>query len=284
MIGHNKQLTYFQNVIKNGLLAHAYLFSGPEMIGKKLFALNLCRIINDRLPESDLDIKVFSPKFDEDKMKIYIENIKELRKFLSYKSQTGLYKFVILDDAHCLTNEASNALLKILEEPPMFSIIILISFLPGLLPATIVSRCEEVRFREAIEKEVMNFLNDRILDSHMKLTKDNKDFLLKLSGGRIGLINRLIQNNEIEVARKNVDELRKLLNAGICEKLDYAKKIYDTNNYKSIVDYWLSWVSSYIRKSSKNEKIVKELLFLHQIISQPQYNHRLALENFLLNL
>lgn len=310
LVGHTKQKKYFNQVITNGLLGHAYLFTGPEMIGKRTFALELAKnIFDDDFSQNQVvnfsdaqsampkateksttwqnpDFKLIAPKAEDGESKIYIDDIRGLRRFLALKTYSGGRRVVIFDDAHCLTPEAANAFLKILEEPPLGSLIILVSSMPGLLLSTILSRCEEVRFVGADGREVISYLVDK------KLKQDDKEFLAKLAGGRIGLMNRLIEGNGITEAKKAVDDLRKLLNSGIYEKIDYAKKVHEKalrqnsgqGGYQPLVDYWLNWVSANIRNSPKNEKIVKELLALNQIISQPQFNHRLALENFLLNL
>lgn len=278
LIGHNKQKKYFQNVIKNNALSHAYLFTGLEMIGKKTFALELFSLLNGYDFKGHPDFILLNPNYIEEESKIYIENIRKLKTFFRLKLHTGPYRLALIDDAHALTSEAANSLLKILEEPPSFSVIILISSMPGIMPSTITSRCEEVKFNQAIEEDIDIYLTDK------KIKKDDREFLIKLSGGRIGLINHLIENNSIAEAHKAVEDLRKLLVGGVFEKMDYAKKIHEKGDYKPKIDYWLNWVSAHVRTSPKNEKIVKDLLVLHQLVSQPQYNHRLALENFLLNL
>lgn len=278
IVGYQKQKKYFQNVISNGLLGHAYLFTGPEMIGKKTFAFELAENILGNNISQNPDFKLIAPNIDDGESKIYIEDIRSLKKFSSFKSYNGGWRVVIFDDAHCLTSEAASAFLKILEEPPMSSLIILISSMPGLILPTILSRCEEVRFVVANEQEINNYLADK------KIKSEDKEFLVKLARGRIGLLEKLIKDGSILEARKAIDDLRKLLTSGIFEKMNYAKKVHEAGDYRPKVDYWLNWVSAHVATSLKNEKIVKNLLALHQIISQPQYSHRLALENFLLNL
>lgn len=278
LIGHTKQKKYFNQVISNSMLGQAYLFSGPEMIGKKIFALELAKNILGSDFSQNPDFKLIAPRTEEGESKIYIEDIRNLKKFLSLKSYGGGMRVVVFDDAHYLTTEAANAFLKLLEEPPIGSLVILISSMPGLILPTILSRCEEVRFIQANEKEVADYLISK------RLKEEDRNFLIKLSGGRIGLLERLIREDGILEAKKAVDDLRKLLNSGIYEKMSYAKKIHEKSDYQPKIGYWLNWVSASVRNSPKNEKIVKDLLSLSNIISQPQFNHRLALENFLLNL
>lgn len=278
LVGHDRNKKYFQNVMKNGAISHAYLFTGPEMIGKKMLALEIFKLINGRSHINDPDFISIGPNLSDGEFKIYIEDVRKLKSFFHLKPYFGPYRMALVDDAHCFTDEAANALLKILEEPPGFSVIVLVSSMPGLIPATIVSRCERVRFNEATEQETADYLIEK------KINKEDRDFLVKLAGGRIGLVNRLIEDGGIIEAKKAVDDLRKLFNSGVCEKMDYAKKIHEAGDYQPKVSYWLNWVSAHLTSSPKNKKIVENLLALNQLTSQPQFNHRLALENFLLNL
>ena len=278
LIGHLKQKKYFKNLIENGSLGHAYLFSGPEMIGKKTFACEFAKTILGNGLDKNFDFKLISPKTEDGESKIYIEDIRDLKKLFLLKTHEGGFRVVVIDNAHCLTIEASNALLKLLEEPPARSVIILVSSAPGLILPTVVSRCENVGFLAVGQKEVDDYLVEN------KVKKEDKEFLAKLAGGRVGLISRLLEADGILEARKAVDDLRKLLGSRIYEKLEYAKKIHEKGDYQPRIDYWLNWVSAHVASSPKNEKIVKNLLVLNQLISQPQFNHRLALENFLLNL
>ena len=186
---------------------------------------------------------------------------------------------MVINNAHELTPEASNALLKILEEPPPSSVIILVSSLSRLLLSTVVSRCEEVRFTTPDIKTVLDYLA-----SQKKVSKEDSDFLIRLAGGRIGLIHDLLEEDGLPSAKKAINDLRKLLNSSLYEKLDYARKMHESEKYTATVNYWLGWVSYHLRNSSKNEKILRNLLSLSSIVSQPQFNHRLALENFLIGL
>ena len=231
----------------------------------------------------DKSLRTSDPKTSEGETKIYIEDVRDLKKFLSFKSYSGGHRTVVINNAHSLTPEAANALLKILEEPPTGSILILVSSIPGLLPATILSRCEEVKFFPLSQNEITDFVSQ-----NKKLNKEDKEFLVKISGGRIGLIKNIIDSGDLSKIRSSIDDLRKLLNKGIFERMEYAKKIYESEKYQETVNYWLSWVSAHLAPpaggSPKNKKIVEDLLILNQLVSQSQFNHRLALENFLLNL
>ncbi|MEX2090507.1 MAG: hypothetical protein WD989_00005, partial [Candidatus Paceibacterota bacterium] len=161
---HNNNKKYFENVVKNNQLSHAYLFSGPEGVGKKDFAYELFRLVNGRNPENDPDLKLLTPRLEEDETKISIKDVRELKNFLSLKPYFGPYKFVVVNDADRLTVEASNSILKLLEEPSPFSVIVLVSSKPGQLLPTILSRCENVRFlssgAKVLDKETLKAIDE----------------------------------------------------------------------------------------------------------------------------
>ena len=237
--GFDKNKRYFENAVKNGHLSHAYLFSGPEGAGKKDFAYDLFRMINGRDPEGDPDFKLITPRIEDDETKIYIEDIRDLKTFLSFKAYTGPYKFVVINDADRLTPEASNSILKSLEEPTPFSVLVLVSSKPKLLLPTITSRCETVRFLTSGVQEL------------------DKETL------------------------KAIEEFRRAAKLEIPARLKYAEKLYKEGDYQRIVVGLIHWLHA---RENKNARVLKGLLQLNQLVSQPQYNHRLAIENFLINL
>src|SRR3989344_5561135 len=124
VIGFEQQKKYTEQLLKQGELPHAFVFSGPEMIGKKLFAQDLYRLANhcETLRDTDPDFTLIAPQVQDGETKIYIDDIRQARGILSLTPARGPYKFLVIDDADRLTAEASNALLKILEEPPSFSV------------------------------------------------------------------------------------------------------------------------------------------------------------------
>ena len=235
----NNHSKYFRSLINNGALSHAYIFSGPEGSGKKEFALELFKMVNGREPEGDPDFRLIAPRVEEEKTTIPIGDIRELKTFLSFKPYAGPYKFVVVNDADRLTAEASNSILKTLEEPSAFSILVLVTSKPKMLLPTVLSRCENVRF---------------------------------------------VRSGEIELDRETVKAINEFIKAaklGIPARLKYAEKLYKEDDYKKLFHGLIHWLHA---REKKNPRVMKALLQLNHIISQPQYNHRLAIENFLINL
>jgi len=144
-----------------GKRAHAYLFSGPADTGKFLFAYRFASYLLCLAPKHDApcghcrncqaggnayhpDILVVAPQ--EGSRDIRIEQVRALGEFATRTSHAGTVKAVILDQAHRLNTAAANALLKTLEEPRGDTCLMLVTDLPGFLPATIRSRCQRLQF------------------------------------------------------------------------------------------------------------------------------------------
>jgi DNA polymerase-3 subunit delta' len=139
IIGHQKQWEFLKNKFENNQLSHAYLFTGEEGIGKKLFANELAALIGCKFP----DLMVVAP---EDGKEIPIAKIREVQNFLAYKSYNGGFKIVVVDSAHLMNQEAQSCFLKTLEEPKGQTILFLISSKPDILLETIASRCQPMKF------------------------------------------------------------------------------------------------------------------------------------------
>lgn len=187
IIGHKKQREFFENKIKNGQLAHAYLFCGQDGIGKKMFALEIANFLNCRFP----DLMIVSAsressfaKASDDKEKVAteigVEQVRKVQEFLSLKSYNGGYRVVIVDEAEKMSPEAQNCFLKTLEEPKGQTIIFLISSQPDRLLPTIFSRCQVVKFFAT--KEILKITNT---PEKQKKEKEILDNLLKILNGTL---------------------------------------------------------------------------------------------------
>jgi DNA polymerase III delta prime subunit len=269
----DKQRKYFENLLRDGLLGHAYLFTGQDSAGKKSFAEDICTLLTGKGFENNPDLKFIYPGMKEDlapsssadprsavgfgeasrhlekrrawggagKYSIDIESIRDLKSFMYLKPHSSDYKLAVIENAEMTSIAAANAMLKILEEPPRNSVLVLISSKHKLLPGTILSRCETVVFPPAKEVE----------------TKEMTEAL---------------------------SELRKVVRQNMAERIQYAKKIHEKGDYAEIVNLWLRSLRLRLSDKPASAPVLKELLRLSHIVSQPQYNHRIALENFLVQL
>ncbi len=175
--GHDRAVEALRRTMAQGRLPHAFLFVGPEGIGKRSFAETFAQaLLCERAPEADLDPCGACPSClqvaagthpdvhrvarPEDKHDLSIKLIRDLCLDLGLKPAAGRRKVAIVDDADDLNDEAANAFLKTLEEPPPGSVLILIGTSPEAQLDTIVSRCRVLRFDPLPEADLAQVLLD----------------------------------------------------------------------------------------------------------------------------
>jgi DNA polymerase III subunit delta' len=141
IVGHEKQRELLSKALEKNKLSHAYVFAGPESIGKKLLAKKIAWKLLEGEKEFHPDLIELAA---EDGIKI--DQIRELAYKLSLKPYQAKYKVALIDNAESMTTEAANALLKTLEEPKDYTYIFLITSNPNRLPKTILSRAQKINF------------------------------------------------------------------------------------------------------------------------------------------
>lgn len=207
LIGHSSQLASLRAALSSGRLHHAYLFVGPEGVGKRTIARAMAQAIH--CPEADGDFcgrcvncasigdgnhaDVRFIGLLPDKKEISIQQVRELERELRFRSFGGKRKIAIVDPVNLMNVAAQNALLKTLEEPPTDSLIILIAPNAGALLPTLRSRCLRLAFEPLPRTEVAAFLRTK-----HGLKDDDAKFLAALSMGSIGLATSLDRERLIE--------------------------------------------------------------------------------------
>jgi len=161
VIGQEAIVRTLRNAIASGRIAHGYIFSGHRGIGKTTVARILAKALNCRAGEGPTptpcgECDACREIRDGNAVDVIeidaasnrgIDEIRALRERVRYRPARDRYKFFILDEAHQLTGDAFNALLKTLEEPPEWAVFVLATTEPEALPATIRSRCQHFGFR-----------------------------------------------------------------------------------------------------------------------------------------
>ncbi len=216
VIGQERAVRVLRGMIYNNRVASSYLFAGPDSVGKRYTALQLVKTLNCqssvkgpsiescdsclacRKTDSLIhpDIRVIAPEGGM----IKIDEIREIEEFLSFTPMEGQEKFVLIDDADSMNINAGNAFLKTLEEPPLDSIIILVSSNEEALPDTIRSRCTRILF-------VPLSINDiqAIVDKH---GLPISEALIGLSTGNIG---SLFSEDTLNVRNRAVDIFKHII-------------------------------------------------------------------------
>jgi DNA polymerase-3 subunit gamma/tau len=170
VVGQGHITRTLQNAISSSRLAHAFLFSGPRGVGKTTTARILAKALNctqgptptpcgkcDSCRETAAGTSVDVIEIDGASNR-GIEHIRELREAVKYAPAGGKNKVYVIDEVHMLTNEAFNALLKTLEEPPPHVIFIFATTEPQKIPATILSRCQRYGFKRVSLQQIIGRL------------------------------------------------------------------------------------------------------------------------------
>ena len=226
---------FFKKAEELGKLAHGYLFWGPTEEG-----LNTALWLKDFLKISDFDTLRIGVQ--EDKKETSINQIRLAKKHLSLSPYSGIYKMAVIEQAETMNSEAANALLKLLEEPHVNTLLILITPKPESLPKTIISRLQEIRFKPASLNQIAKNL----------INKEYTDILH-------GSLNDIFK--EVEKITKNNEEIIPLLDSWMF--LFREKMISEKNPEKFL-------------------NIIKEIQKTKNLISSTNVNQRLALENLVL--
>lgn len=216
IIGHERQVEYLNTVMERDRLGHAYLFYGPEHVGKltiaKLLASALhcknpkkkkmldgacgecadCRAIEaDRHPQVILLDPAHTLVSKKDVRKdIPIEDIRELKRLFSLAPEGGKWRIAIINEADTMTRYAADAFLKILEEPGSRTLLIVISSAPDLLPSTLVSRTHAIRFAKVRETDIAALVKREVHDTETARAIAGRAF------GRPGLAIRMARDKE----------------------------------------------------------------------------------------
>lgn len=177
-------------------LPHAYLFSGPKGTGKTSTARIIAKLFNCTKPDKSggpcgkceecraiadgryLDVIEMDAASNRG-----IDEIRSLRDSIALSPSSGGYKIFIIDEVHMLTNEAFNALLKTLEEPPIHAVFILATTDPQKIPATIVSRCLHINFARAKDEDLIRALTRIVKIEKIDIEAPALDTIVKNADG-----------------------------------------------------------------------------------------------------
>jgi DNA polymerase-3 subunit delta' len=172
-----------------------------------------------------------------------IQTIRELRRGIAERPFAGQRKVYIIEDAETMTPEAANALLKTLEEPPPFVVLLIVAISDHLLLPTIVSRCQVLPLRIVPRQEVRQALLEQ-----WNASPEQADLLAALSYGRPGWAIQALQTDSVLPKRtENLDKLRQMLEAGLLERFTFAEKQqqrWRRGKYSDVIDLlecWQGW-------------------------------------------
>ncbi|MCK8824513.1 DNA polymerase III subunit gamma/tau [Fuchsiella alkaliacetigena] len=223
IVGQDNIIKTLRNAIKLERIAHAYLFCGPRGTGKTSTAKVLAKALNcnDSLNtnpcgECEICHKIHNNS-SVDIIEIDaasnrgIDEIRNLREKVKFSPTEGRYKVYIIDEAHMLTKEAFNALLKTLEEPPEYVIFILATTEPYALLPTILSRCQKFDFGRLSTQDIVERLNFICQQENIELSTEAAMLIARSAEGgmrdAISTLDQLISYSESKIELSDVNEV-----------------------------------------------------------------------------
>jgi DNA polymerase-3 subunit delta' len=233
MVGHSWAETLLQKHIKTQRVRHAYLISGDEGVGKRTLALKFAMALNcskdgekgkhcqqcracTLIPAGLYpDMHEITP--EQGTTSIKVDQVRELMQQLALSPYESRWRIALIADFERATEEAANALLKTLEEPPEKVVVILTARDPASLLPTIVSRCEELPLRAVVKEEIIEELKKR------EVSEDRAALIAGIAQGRPGWAIRYADEPEkLEAREEIIGQLSQTLQASISERFDYV--------------------------------------------------------------
>ena len=260
--GHELLVTQLDRSIRAGRFAHSYLLAGPPQVGKRTLAINMAQALNCLSPENapcqecvqctrialghHADVQVIGLRRGQDggpsRREIGIGDVREVERQASLTPAEGRMRVFIFDGAEHMSEEASNALLKTLEEPPnQVMIVLLTSWEDSLLP-TILSRCRRLELRPMALAEVVKELVDL-----QGLEEEQAQIIARLSMGRLGwALAAVAEPSILEKRREELERLGQLPAATLQERFSFASdlaSLYYRDRYEAeeTLQLWLGW-------------------------------------------
>ncbi len=255
VVGQEVAVKIIKNSVKANRIAHAYLFAGPRGVGKTTLARLLAKSVNCLNPAEgepcgecencrEIDKGSFPDLVEIDAASNRgIDDVRALREAVNYRPLKGKYKVYIIDEAHMLTKEAFNALLKTLEEPPENTIFVLCTTEYDKILPTILSRCQRIVFKRAGKKEVLEYLKGICQKEGIDYSEDALSLLAELSDGSMrdsaSLLDQATAYTEANITLESVKELlgiltkeellrfiKTLLESKVREALEFIEELY----------------------------------------------------------
>ena len=272
--GQEEIVTIIKNAIINNKISHAYLFCGPRGTGKTTIAKIIAKLVNcEHLEDGKPCGKCYNCLNFSNSNDIVeidaasnngVDEIREIRDKINLVPSNAKYKVYIVDEVHMLTNQAFNALLKTLEEPPSHVIFILATTEPHKIPLTIVSRCQKFRFSKIDDKKVVDRLKEISRLENISCDEDALFEIARLSDGcmrdAINLLDQLVAYSDSNITLEDIYKVN-----GSISYTDIKSLLVDIyNNDKTKI---IEFIDNFDKTGKEINKFIEELIiFIKDVI------------------
>jgi DNA polymerase-3 subunit delta' len=258
IVGHEHAIHTLRRALAAQRVRHAYLFTGPEHIGKALLAqrfaqtllctggadphdapqnpCNACLSCRKVMHGNHPDVHYISRS--PDKQFILIEQVRELQGEASRKTLEGRRNIFIIQSMHEMNVQAANCLLKTLEEPEPDVVLLLTAPDPGLLLPTILSRVQQIPMQLLTTKQIKLALEER-----WQVEQEEAGLIAALAAGRMGWAVQAVEDEDMLADRQaQLETLAKLSTSGRVERFEVAQRLStESEKLSGILELWLLW-------------------------------------------
>lgn len=293
IIGHDQIKEHFQKAIENHMVSHAYILTGESGMGRKslanAFALSLlcekgksepcmeCHACRQALSGNHPDLIYLT---HEKPNSIGVDEIrKQINDTIMVRPYSSYYKIYIVDEAEKMTQQAQNALLKTIEEPPSYAVIILLTTNQEAFLPTILSRCVHLKL-----KPLRDFVIKSYLVQNMQVPETEADVYAAFARGNLGKAISLASSEDFKHLHKEVLHLLKhIKEMDISELLDYIRLLKEDNlDLFECLDFMQMWYRDVLLyKVTKDINLLvfkDEYRFINEISKNSEYD---GIENIL---
>lgn len=292
IIGNDENKKILNKSIINKNIVHSYLFYGAEGIGKKIFAKEFAKMIlcngEEDKPcnqcksciEFDSDNNPDFFLIEPDGNSIKIDQIRQMQKSVLEKPIESSKKVYIIDNCHLMTKEAQNCILKTLEEPQEYIVIIMISSNENSILPTVKSRCTKIYFKELADSEIFKYVGN----NYEGILLEND--LIKLCGGSISKADFIIK--KIDILNQVKDFIN---NVNHTNKLHFMLGNQLFNDNKDDINLILEYIYILLfQAAEKNKSNINGYINSMKTVEKTKYkllnsnNYDMTIDNMLINI
>ena len=259
IIGHEAQIARIRNAVRSGQIPHAYLFCGPEGVGKKQVAYQLLTYLNcQNQDQENVEACGICPsclrmaahnqpdlyEIGGEGETIKIEEVRKISALLSLKNMISRYKCVIIDYCELMTTEAANSLLKVMEEPGEATLFFLITGNEEQILPTIRSRAQKLYFQELSPTDM-----DTLAKRH-DIRGEHLPFLLECARGSFGRLQAMAEDQQLMEEIAQYREILSGLEKTPGFRILYQARIFDKDRKKcqNFLEYYVFMLEKSLRE------------------------------------
>lgn len=275
IIGHETIIEYFRNAISMDKVSHAYILNGEDKSGKHMlaeaFAAALqceekgmepcgnCRSCKQAAGRNQPDILYVS---HEKPNTISVDDVrKQINDDIALKPYSSKFKIYIVDEAEKMNVQAQNALLKTMEEPPSYAVILLLTVNADSFLPTILSRCVRLDLKPVSDEKIRKYLIEQ-----KQVSKDQADICVAFAQGNVGKAIRLSDSENFnEMKNSAISLIKRLDEIDLHGMMEAVKKITDykleINDYFDFIMIWYRDVLLYKATADANRLIFRDEVY-----------------------